>query len=219
MYYSKWLRTNIKCISGITEFDTSWTVVFSIIAQSQDCFQLSKWLALKPVSLSSRFWQAERVHSRRLVLCVVCVVCSVCCTQSELRAVCFVRVVCGVLCTLRCVGSQCVIWKRVDISIVNQTKQRLCQRCKHRELNLLQFTARSSSANLPVWEESNLHWFTASAFHAELLQWVSFAYKDLKTVATFLQGLQFYRRTMFQHSSTFSRRYTKTIFKYIQAHC
>lgn len=33
------------------------------------------------------------------------------------------------------------------ISIVNQTKQRLCQRCKHAELNLPQFTARSPSAN------------------------------------------------------------------------
>ena len=178
------------------------------------CFQLSKWHALKAVSffwiLTSRASSPGNVCGTRLLVlcavlcaCVVHVVCGLCCA-------------CCVLCALWCVGSQCVIWKRVDICIVNQTKQRQRQRCKHRELNLLQFTARSSSANLPVWEESNLHWFTASAFHAELLQWVSFAYKDLKTVATFLLGLQFYRR-VFQHSSTFLFGSTKTIFKYIQA--
>lgn len=50
-----------------------------------------------------------------------------------------------------CSVSMCNL-RGVYISIVNQTKQRLCQQCKHRELNLLQFTARSSSANLAAQE-------------------------------------------------------------------
>ena len=77
-------------------------------------------------SLSSfLFWHLEQVYLERQISCIsLCAVlqCSVC----NLRG--------------------------VSISIVNQTKQSLCQWCKHRELNLLQFTTRSSSANLTAQE-------------------------------------------------------------------
>lgn len=75
------------------------------------------------------FWHLEQVYWERQIPCVC---------------------VCGVF--------QCSVCnlRGVYISIVNQTKQRLCQWCKHRELNLLQFTTRSSSANLTVQEIKSL---------------------------------------------------------------
>lgn len=82
-----------------------------------------------PISFFLSFWHLEQVYWERQIPCIsLCAVCQ--CSVCDLRG--------------------------VYISIVNQTKQRLCQWCKHRELNLPQFTARSSPANLTVQEIKSL---------------------------------------------------------------
>lgn len=82
-----------------------------------------------PVLFFLLFWHREQVYWESQISCIsLCALCH--CSLRDLRGVC--------------------------INIVNQAKQRLCQWCKQRELNLLQFTARSSSANLTVQEIKSL---------------------------------------------------------------
>lgn len=82
--------------------------------------------------------------------------------------------------------SQCSVCdlRGVYISIVNQTKQRLCQWCKHRELKLLQFTARSSWANLNVQEIKSLLNYSICFPRGTTRANVIYNWRFFKTVST-----------------------------------